>query len=100
MGWIPPQIDATHAMCQPDKRARAKRIPTASDPRSRGSHEQREQWMRERQQTKRALLFEETRPDIQDETLRMASIEGQREAQLLAEAESEIRRRRHAERID
>lgn len=96
-------------MYQPDRKPRRApfRVPSEVDPRAQGTQAEREEWMRDRQQAKkdakqakRTLLFEETAPKISDETLRILEIERQREAQLLAEAESEVRRRRAAERID
>ena len=73
MSWHPPQIDTSHAMYQhgPKPKRAAFRIPSEVDPRAQGSQQQREQWMRDRQQgknerrqIKRALMIEETRPDI------------------------------------
>jgi hypothetical protein len=108
------QLDTTHAMYQPAKRAKQKcaplfvsGIPPQTDPRANGTQAEREAWMRERQQAKyerkqvkRALMMvEETGPDIARENLRTAEIERQREAQLIGEAESEVRRRRAREGV-
>ena len=104
------QLDTTHAMFQPAKRAKRScaplyaRVPPQTDPRASGTQAEREAWMRERQQAKyeqkqvkRALMMEETGPDIISENLRVSKIERQREAQLIGEAESEVRRRRARE---
>jgi hypothetical protein len=97
-------------MYQPAKRAKRKcaplfaSVPPQIDPRASGTQAEREEWMRERQQAKyerkqvkRALMMEEAGPDITSENLRVSEIERQREAQLIGEAESEVRRRRAAE---
>jgi hypothetical protein len=110
--WHLPSIDTTHALYQPDKRAKAtaachRAVPSEVDPRAQGTIAEREQWMRDRQQGKRelqhmrrALQVEPTEAKIRDENMRMAELEGQREAELLAEAASEIRHRRKREGVE
>ena|SRR5271157_711758 len=81
------QLDTTHAMYQPDKRAsvdirwqterankRPANKPSGTEPDPNGSQLQRELWMRQRQ--------------------RNAKIGADRERQMLAEAESELARKR------
>jgi hypothetical protein len=106
------QLDTTHAMYQPAKRAKRKcaplfaSVPANTDPRANGTQAEREAWMRarqqakyERKQVKRALMMEETGPDIAIENERVSEIERQRETQLIGEAESEVRRRRAREGV-
>lgn len=81
------QLDTSHAMYQPDKRASASvrwqterankqpaRKPSGNEPDPNGSQLQRELWMRQRQQS--------------------AKIGGQIERQMLAEAESYLAKKR------
>jgi hypothetical protein len=85
------QLNTSHAMYQPDKRANATaevrwqterankqpvRKPSATEPDPNGSQLQRELWMRQRQQS--------------------AKIGGQIERQMLAEAESHLAKKRAA----
>lgn len=110
--------NTSHDMYLPNERAKRIERPlylasseVIGDPH--GTQAEREAWMRERQhgkqerqqtrderaQTRAALKVQRTEQAIRQENERMAIVEGQREAQLLMEAESEIRRRHAAEGV-
>jgi hypothetical protein len=100
-----PAIDVTSPMYLPDKRAKREYAPLALPAvksKRNGSHEEKQAWMRRRQAYRDLLLREAndtpTRREkrIAAENERMAAVEGQRETELLAGAQSEIQRRRIA----
>src|ERR1035437_8242855 len=99
----PPAIDTAAAMYQPRKRAKREHAPLTIAPAKaarNGSHEEKQAWMRGRQSSYPALQLREANDTqgtrekrITAENQRMAELEGRRETELLAEAQSDVQRR-------
>jgi hypothetical protein len=107
MSFHPPAIDTTSAMYQPRKRAKREHAPLTIAPANaarNGSHEEKQAWMRARNnKSYHALQVHEANDTlgahqrrVAAENQRMAELEGRRETELLAEAQSEVQRRRIA----
>jgi hypothetical protein len=107
LSFRPPSVDTTHAMYQPDKRAKPKPTPLACAPRKgnrNGTHEEKQAWMRARNNKSYHALQVREANDTQGarekrlaaENQRMAELEGRRETELLAAAQSEVQKRRIA----
>lgn len=114
------QLDTTHEVFQPTRRAKKCKPPTAAPKPAPylKNQEDREKWMREKQRANQAkkramspyvrkqiaaalLVRSPSIPQdttaIREENQKLAAVEQAREAQLLAEAEAEIRQRRISE---
>jgi hypothetical protein len=106
MSFHPPSIDTAAAMYQPRKRAKREHAPLTIAPANAArnrNHEENEAWMRGRQSGRHALQLREANDTpgprekrITAENQRMAELEGRRETELLAEAQSDVQRRRIA----